>query len=135
MQSIAKRNTFRKPEKICSQKQIDLLFAQRKSFSNGLFRLIYLESDTSTKPSVQLLIAVPKKNLRHAVDRNRMKRLIREAYRLQKHELLDFYQKNEKHCDIALLFTGKQCISQAETLTAIKGLLNRLILVHEKNPQ
>ncbi len=135
MPTSVKRNTFRKPEKICSQKQIDLLFAQRKSISNGLFRLIYLESEMLIKPPVQLLIAVPKKNLRHAVDRNRMKRLIREAYRLQKHELVELYQRNEKHCDIAIIFTGKQPISQAETLTAIKGLLNRLILVHEKNPQ
>ncbi len=135
MPTSVKRNTFRKPEKICSQKQIDLLFTQRKSFSNGLFRLIYLESVASTKPPVQILIAVPKKNLRHAVDRNRMKRLVREAYRLQKHDLVELYQRIEKHCDIALVFTGKQCISQAETLTAIKGLLSRLILVHEKNTQ
>jgi ribonuclease P protein component len=134
MPTSTKRNTFRKPEKICSQKQIDSLFAQRKSISNGLFRLIYLESDTSTKTPVQLLIAVPKKNLRHAVDRNRMKRLIREAYRLNKHELVDFYSRYGKRCDIALIFSGKQCITQAETLAAIKGLLNRLILVHEKNP-
>ena len=135
MPTTAKRNTFRKPEKICSQKQIDLLFAQRKSISSGLFRLIYLETEASAKPPVQLLIAVPKKNLRHAVDRNRMKRLIREAYRLNKHDLVDFYSRIGKHCDIAVIFTGKLCISQAETLTAIKGLLNRLILVHEKTPE
>jgi ribonuclease P protein component len=135
MPTTAKRNTFSKPEKICSQTQIDLLFAQRKSLSSNFFRLIYLETEASKKPPVQLLIAVPKKKLRHAVDRNRMKRLIREAYRLNKHNLLDLYSGIGKHCDIALVFTGNQCITQSETTTAIKGLLNRLIQVHEKNPQ
>ena len=45
------------------------------------------ELSSSSAPPVMLLVSVPKKRFRHAVDRNRMKRLIREAYRLNKHIL------------------------------------------------
>jgi len=135
MLSSAKSNTFRKPEKICNQNQIDSLFKDGKSIKSGLFRLLFVETDRPGKSPVQVLIAVPKKNLRHAVDRNRMKRLIREAYRLSKHKLLDEYSVAGKHLDIAIIFMGKQCVSQSDALTAINILLDRLIQVHEKNPE
>jgi ribonuclease P protein component len=135
MLSTVKRNTFRKPEKICNQNQIDALFKEGKSLKSGLFRMLFVETEVAGKPPVQVLIAVPKKNLRHAVDRNRMKRLIREAYRLSKHSILDKYSKAGKHLDIAFIFMGKQCVSQAETLTAINVLLDRLIVKDEKNTE
>jgi ribonuclease P protein component len=129
------RNTFRKSEKICNQKQIDTLFASGKSYTSGLFRLIYLETEPGELPPVQVLIAVPKKNLRNAVDRNRMKRLIREAYRLSKHNISNVLAKAGKHYNIAFVFMGKNCVSQSETSAAIIVLLNRLIQIHEKNSE
>ncbi len=135
MLSSVKSNTFRKPEKICNQNQIDNLFREGKSFKSGQFKLLYIETETTGQPYVQVLIAVPKKNLRHAVDRNRMKRLIREAYRLNKHKILNEYSKVGKHVDIAFIFLGKQPVSQAETISAINVLLVRLINTHEKNSE
>ncbi len=129
------RNTFRKPEKICNQNQIDSLFKDGKSLKSGLFRLLYIETELTRKTPIQVLIAVPKKNLRHAVDRNRMKRLIREAYRVSKHKLLEEFSNDEKHLDIAVIFMGKQCVSQSDTLTAINVLLDRLLHTHEKSCQ
>ena len=133
MHSSVQRNTFRKPEKICNQNQIDRLFKEGKSIKSGLFRLLFVESETQRKSPLQVLIAVPKKNLRHAVDRNRMKRLIREAYRLYKHKFPDDYLKNGKHLDVAFIFMGKQCVSQAETIAAINVLLDRLVQRNEEN--
>ena len=135
MLSSVKRNTFRKPERICNQNQIDSLFKDGKSLKSGLFKLIFVENDTNGKSPVQVLIAVPKKNLRHAVDRNRMKRLIREAYRLSKHKILAEYSISKKHLNIAFIFMGKQSVSQSETLTAINILLDRLIGKHERNSE
>lgn len=135
MLSLVKRNSFRKPEKICNQNQIDTLFKEGKSLKSGLFRLLFVETGEKGKSPVQVLIAVPKKNLRHAVDRNRMKRLIREAYRLNKHKILDKYAIAYKHLDIAFIFLGKQPVSQAETVAAINVLLDRLINIHEENPE
>jgi len=62
-----------------------------------------------------------------------MKRLIREAYRHSKHKILEVYSTDKNHCDIAVVFNGKECVSQADTLTAINELLDRLIRTHEKN--
>jgi ribonuclease P protein component len=135
MLSPVDRNTFRKPEKICNQNQIDNLFKGGKSMKSGLFKLIFVKTESSGKSPVQVLIAVPKKNLRHAVDRNRMKRLIREAYRLNKHKILDEYSNTGKHLDIAFIFLGNQPVSQAETAAAINVLLDRLIDKHEKNSE
>jgi len=127
-----KRNTFRKPEKICNQNQIDALFKDGKSLKAGLFRLIFTETELIKKPVVQVLIAVPKKKLRRAVDRNRMKRLIREAYRMNKHKINELYARLGKHCDLAFVFNGTQCITMAETDSAINELLDRLIHTHEQ---
>lgn len=127
--------TFSKKEKLCSQIQIEKLFSEGKSLVTNRFRLIYLETATVLQPGVRVLIAVPKRNIKLAVNRNRMKRLIREAYRLNKHKLTEMYVKAGKDCNIAFLFTGKSCISQQETSAAIFDLLNRLIDVNEKNPE
>jgi len=135
MPESTKSYTFRKAEKLCSQTQIDKLFSAGKSLSSRHFRLVYIERDSWTNPAVKILIAVPKKNLKHAVDRNRMKRLIREAYRNNKNRLLEMYHNSGKNCDVALIFTGKQCISQQETLIAIIELLDRFIHTHEKNTE
>jgi ribonuclease P protein component len=135
MVNTVARNTFRKPEKICTQIQIDFLFKDGKSLKSGVFRLIFVETEKSDKSPVQVLIAVPKKKLRHAVDRNRMKRLIREAYRLNKHKINEMYSQIGKHCDLAVIFNGTQCVSQSETTAAIKELLDRLIRNHEQNSE
>lgn len=74
--------TLPKSEHLCSEKEIGELFTYGTSFIKYPLRIIFLESTT---PNIQILTSVPKKRFKHAVDRNRIKRLIREAYRLNKH--------------------------------------------------
>lgn len=135
MNQAVNRYTFNKKEKLCSKIQIEKLFSEGKSLVTNRFRLLYLETTSVIQPQVRVLIAVPKRNIKHAVNRNRMKRLIREAYRLNKHKLTEMYAAAGKDCNIAFLFTGKACISQQETAAAIFDLLNRLIDANEKNPE
>ena len=93
--------SFRKSERIHSLKQIDELFGGGKSRALSAFpiRVVYrYVHRLPTEAPFQVLISVPKRNLKHAVDRNRVKRQLREAYRLNKHLLFNSKQKHsDKH--------------------------------------
>ena len=81
------RSTFRKRERIASLKLIETLFGGGCSQSVAAFplRAVYMLSERqSNEAPVQLLISVPKKRFKHAVDRNRVKRQVREAFRQHK---------------------------------------------------
>ena len=85
--------TFKKNERLTSLKEIDSLFERGRNSSVSVFpvRAVYqtlpMPQDGRPTPPVKVLISVAKKRLHHAVDRNRAKRQLREAYRLQHHPL------------------------------------------------
>ncbi len=81
-------NTFKKEERLCSKKSLDLLFKNGSSFLVYPFRITYLCVDEPHHYPVQVVINVAKKRYKRAVDRNLIKRRTREAYRLQKELLL-----------------------------------------------
>lgn len=83
--------TFNKEERLCSRKHLDLLFKNGSSFLLYPFRVSYLFIDVATTVPAQVVINVPKKRYKRAVDRNLLKRRIREAYRLNKEE--NFYSQ------------------------------------------
>lgn len=76
--------TFSKEERLCSIKLIDKLYHDGSSFLLYPFRIIWLPETLPSETPVQVLISVPKKKFKRAVDRNLLKRRIREIYRLQK---------------------------------------------------
>jgi len=80
--------TFRKEERLCSRKHLDLLFKNGSSFLLYPFRVSYLFIDQPADVPAQVVINVPKKRYKRAVDRNLLKRRIREAYRLNKQNQL-----------------------------------------------
>lgn len=81
-----KKNALPKSQRLCSRLLIDRLFQPggSKSFAAYPLRLVICTVEGEEN---QLLISVPKRNFRHAVDRNRVKRQVREAYRTNKHLL------------------------------------------------
>jgi ribonuclease P protein component len=85
--------TFGKQEKLKSRKLIEKLFDEGKSVKKFPVRLVYLQSSHTSDFPVQAAFSVPKRNFKRAVDRNRIKRLLREAYRHQKNTLYDELQK------------------------------------------
>lgn len=102
-------NTFKKEERLCSKKSLDLLFKNGSSFLVYPFRITYLFVDEVHQFPVQIVINVAKKRYKRAVDRNLIKRRTREAYRLQKEELL--YSRLHLHKELLLIslqFIGKE---------------------------
>ena len=96
--------SFPKSEKLCKRKLISQLFAEGKSVQSYPLKMLFLpvkELDVQ----FQLLITVPKRSFKKAVLRNRIKRLIRENYRLQKHLLKE---KTSEKFIFAIIFTGKE---------------------------
>tara|TARA_R110000787_G_scaffold6697_9_gene23293 strand:- start:12372 stop:12764 length:393 start_codon:yes stop_codon:yes gene_type:complete len=78
------KNTLGKQERLKSRKLIGRLFEEGESIKKFPFRLVYLKTEHTSKSPVQASFSVPKRNFKKAVDRNRIKRLLREAYRLEK---------------------------------------------------
>ena len=120
------RFTFKKAERISYQKEIERLFKEGNSFISYPLRVIYLEQKPFSGATVSVLISVPKKKFKHAVKRNRMKRLIREAYRLNKIALIQLLQEKKSGLLIAFLFIGNELCPWKEMETAMQKALNTL---------
>lgn len=78
--------SFGKKDKLKSKKIIEKLFSEGKSISVYPLRLVYLQAEFEDNVLTKTGVSVSKRNFKHAVDRNRIKRLIREAFRLNKNQ-------------------------------------------------
>ncbi|WP_425076366.1 ribonuclease P protein component [Psychroserpens sp. S379A] len=76
--------SYPKKEKLKSEKLIGQLFSEGKSVSAFPLRMVYLKTDFDDEVQFKTGVSVSKRNFKNAVDRNRIKRLLREAYRLNK---------------------------------------------------
>jgi ribonuclease P protein component len=80
-----------------------------------------------TMPPVQILVSVPKKRFRHAVDRNRMKRLVRESYRLNKHILWDVLEGKNERVMLAFVCITDTLPSFRTVNKSVVKVLNRIV--------
>src|SRR5690606_12961369 len=101
---------FQKEERLCSKKLLDELITNGSSFLLYPFRVSWkISSDEEQLFPVQVVIGVPKKRFKHSVDRNLIKRRIKEAYRLNKELLL--YQpllQKQTRLILAIHYVGKE---------------------------
>jgi len=101
--------TFRKDEKLCSQKLMGELFLSGSSFLSYPLRIVWKTHDILPSDSlVQAGFSVPKKLFKHATDRNTLKRRIRESYRLHKSELYDQLRQSDKRIALMLIYIAKE---------------------------
>ncbi len=108
---------FSKKEKLKSRKIIQQLFEERQSISVFPLRLIWgVISPPLSEYPAQFAVSVPKRTFQKAVQRNRIKRLIKEAYRLKKADLYATLTKEESQYGLMFLYTGKKepCYSEIE---------------------
>jgi len=121
--------TFKKEERLCSKKTIELLFSQGKGFYEYPFRVIWMNIELTTSYPAQILISVSKKSMPHAVDRNLLKRRIREAFRKNKHSWYEFLDTAHLQCVFALVYTSKDILDYKDIEAKIILILQRLSLV------
>jgi ribonuclease P protein component len=126
------RYTFKKEEKLKSRKTIEQLFREGRSFSNFPFRVLWKFAGTSTPP-LQTGFAVSSKHFKKAVDRNRIKRLVREAYRLQKSDLQNQLQLQQKQLAVFIIYTGNELPEYDLIFNKITNVLARLIKISNEN--
>lgn len=138
---------FTKAERLNSKLIIDKLFAGGNASTVAFpLRIVYMrvplrekdgvedgetkaENVNNTEPPVSILVSVPKKRFHHATDRNRMKRLIREAYRLNKHLLWETLKDKEYKLVVAFV-----CITdQLPTFRSVnKSMVKALVHISER---
>jgi ribonuclease P protein component len=140
---LAKIFTYQKADKLKSRKQTQHLFAKGQSMNAFPIKLIYtIESANSLseilpsppfniqeiidKGLLQAGVGAPSRTFRKAVMRNRVKRLLREGYRLEKPAFLDMAALQGKRVNLFFLYTDKIVLSQNEIKEKIKQLLIRL---------
>lgn len=112
------RYTYNKDEKLKSQKAIEQLFAEGKSVSAYPLRMVYLDNQSQLKVGV----SVSKRNFKLAVHRNRVKRLLREGYRLNKNLLID---NKLDHYTLMILYISKEMPDFKTIDKKMKALLTK----------
>ena len=119
--------SFRKRERMVSRRLIETLFTGSRSMAAFPLRAVYQiqERDPHDEP-IQLLISVPKKRFKHAVDRNRVKRQVREAYRLHKQMLHDALPI-DKRLLVAFVWISDKLMTTGEVERQVCSLLQRMV--------
>lgn len=123
------RATFSKRERLVSQRLIDMLFGQSASHSLAAFPLRavwHLRERCDDDEPIQMLVSVPKKRFHHAVDRNRVKRQVREAYRQHKQLLYDALP-SDKALLVAFVWLSDRHLPTNEVENRLVTLVQRLL--------
>ena len=118
---------FPKKQKLCGEKVIERLFANGKSISEKPFRAIWNFEKNNDQVFVKSLIVVSKKRLKLAVERNVVKRRIKEAYRLQKKQLEYFLESTNQQLNLAIIYQEEEILDYKTLEEKINLLLSRLI--------
>ena len=128
--------TFNKKEKLKSRKQLDELFKKGKTFTVFPVKVFYAFADDQDN-AVKAGVGVSKKFFKKAVHRNRIKRLLREAYRIEKLPLHQHLAHTQKQLVLFLLFVDKELPSydllKEKMRSCIQRLINELHEVDLKN--
>jgi len=126
------RYFLKKNDKLKSRKIIEQLFSEGKSVSVNPIRAVYFFSNSCNH--LQTGFSVSSRHFKKAVDRNRIKRLMREAYRLQKNDLETSILENQRQLSLFLIYTGKELPSYQQIFNACSTILKRINkIVHEAN--
>ncbi len=121
---------FTKRERIVSKKLIEQMFSRNGSHSLAAFplRIVYMQRERPEgEPAVQLLLSVSKRHFKHAVDRNRVKRQLREAYRLNRSVLTDSIPV-DKQLLVSFVWLSDSLLSTEVVAARVRGLMKKVAI-------
>ena len=122
---------FRKSEHLCSRKSIGNLFVNGNSLIHYPFRITWLESGAESSFPVKIAFSVPARRVKKAVDRNRIKRLIRESYRHNKNTLYENPLLLNRTIDMVMVYVSGDIYEYDYINTRLKELLTKFIVEYE----
>lgn len=118
--------SFPKRERICLKRSIEEVFADGNSFVAYPLRVVYLLNADSLSARSQMLVSVPKKYFKRAVDRNRIKRLVRENYRLNKGSIVELLEDKNLYLRVVFINVAKEKPSFAQVEKGMKRAFKRI---------
>lgn len=122
------KQTFKKQERLKSKKLIGELFESGKILHHYPFKILFKPTDNPDfEYPAKIAISVSKKNFKRAVDRNYLKRKIREAYRCNKSELYKYLFNSDQKLYFFVIYTAKQDIEYKEIELAMKSLIKKIM--------
>ena len=116
-----------KSERLKSKKLIEATFAAGQKFKAWPLVAKSLDAELSEEVTCQTLVSVSKRSFKRAVDRNRIKRLMREAWRLQKHTAYAALQEHEKQRALVLIYVGKELPTFEGMQASMQTLITKMI--------
>jgi ribonuclease P protein component len=126
------KKTFSRNERLRSNRIIHALFAGKKTFSEYPFRVTWIFIESNEEAPVQILLSVPKYNFKKAVDRNLLKRRMKEAFRLNKQTLCREIINSQHKMAFCITFTAKEILPFDLIQQKIILILQRLLKENEK---
>ena len=129
---LPQKFTFKKAERLKSRKLIGELFSSGQSTFIFPYRLVWLETELKAPVPVQFGVSVSSRQYPKAVDRNRIKRQIRECYRLQKHLLYKGLVAQNKQLALMVIFTARKPVSYEEMYRKMRKIIQHLIDTYEQ---
>jgi len=118
------KSTYSKIEKLKSKILIEKLFSEGKSISSFPLRIVFLETEFDESVIAKCGVSVGKRNFKNAVDRNRVKRIIREAYRLNKNI---YFNNITTQYALMILYIGNEKPAFEQVDKAMKKLMEKFV--------